>query len=61
MVDSAVQHQKWERNTYPGKRELLFKKLKMEKLKTKILLEITILNEQEPSVQSADKTKAVQV
>ena len=33
----------------------------MEKLKTKILLEITILNEQEPSVQSADKTKAVQV
>ena len=33
----------------------------MEKLKTKILLEITILNEQEPSVQPADKTKAVQV
>ena len=36
-------------------------KLKKEKLKTKKLLKITILGEQEPSVQSADRTKAVQV
>ena len=36
-------------------------KLKKEKLKTKKLLKITILDEQEPSVQSADRTKAVQV
>ena len=36
-------------------------KLKKRKLKTKKLLKITILDEQEPSVQSADRTKAVQV
>ena len=36
-------------------------KLKKGKLKTKKLLKITILDEQEPSVQSADRTKAVQV
>ena len=36
-------------------------KLKKGKLKTKTLLKITILDEQEPSVQSADRTKAVQV
>ena len=36
-------------------------KLKKGKLKTKKLLKITILDEQEPSVQSADRIKAVQV
>ena len=36
-------------------------KLKEEKLKTKKLLKITILGEQEHSVQSADRTEAVQV
>ena len=36
-------------------------KLKKGKLKTKKLLKITILDEQEPSVQSADRTRAVQV
>ena len=36
-------------------------KLKKRKLKTKKLLKITILGEQEHSVQSADRTKAVQV
>ena len=36
-------------------------KLIRGKLKTKKLLKITILDEQEPSVQSADRTRAVQV
>ena len=36
-------------------------KLKKGKLKTKKLLKITILGEQEHSVQSADRTKVVQV
>ena len=36
-------------------------KLKKGKLKTKKLLKITILDEQEPSVQSADRTKSLQV
>ena len=36
-------------------------KLKKGKLKTKKFFKITILIEQEPSVQSADRTKAVQV
>ena len=36
-------------------------KLKNGKLKTKKLLTGTMLDEQEPSVQSADKTEAVQV
>ena len=36
-------------------------KLKKGKLKTKKLLKITILGEQEHSVQSADRTKAMQV
>ena len=36
-------------------------KLKKGKLKTKKLLKITIIDEQEPSVQSADKIKEVQV
>ena len=36
-------------------------KLKKGKLKTKKLLKITILGEQEHSVQSGDRTKAVQV
>ena len=36
-------------------------KLKKGKLKTKKLLKITILDEKEPSVQSTDRTKAVQV
>ena len=48
-------------NTYPGKEKLLFKKLKKGKVKTKKLLKLTILDEQESSVQSADRTKAVQV
>ena len=30
-------------------------------IKTKMLLKITILDEQEPSVQSTDRTKTVQV
>ena len=36
-------------------------KLKNRKLKTKKLLKITILGEQEHSVQSADRNKAVQI
>ena len=36
-------------------------KLKKGKLKTKKLLKITIIDEQEPSVQLADKIKEVQV
>ena len=36
-------------------------KLRKGKLKTKKLLKNTILGESEPSVQSAGKTKAVQV
>ena len=36
-------------------------KLKKGKLKTKKLLKITILGEQEHSVQSAERTKTVQV
>ena len=36
-------------------------KLKKGKLKTKKLLKITTIDEQEPSVQSADKIKEVQV
>ena len=36
-------------------------KLEKGKLKTKKLLKITILDEQEPSIKSADRTKAVQV
>ena len=36
-------------------------KLKKGKLKTKKLLKITTLGEQDHSVQSADRTKAVQV
>ena len=35
-------------------------KSKKEKLKTKKLLKMTILDEQEPSVKSADRSKAVQ-
>ena len=36
-------------------------KLKNGKLKTKKLLKITVLDEQEPSVQSAGRIKAVQI
>ena len=36
-------------------------KLKKGKLKTKKLLKLNILDEQEPSVQSADRSKALQV
>ena len=36
-------------------------KLKKGMLKAKRLLKITILDDQEPSVQSADRTKAVKV
>ena len=45
---------------YPGKGKLLFG-IKKEELKNKILLKMTILEEKEPSVQLADRTKAVQV
>ena len=48
-------------NTYPGKMKLLFEKLKKGKLKIKKLLKTTILDEQEPSVQSADRINAEQV
>ena len=41
-------------------KELLFE-IKKGKLKTEKLLKIAILDEQEPSRQSADRTKAVQV
>ena len=41
-------------------KKILFE-IKKRKVKTKKLLKITILDEQEPSVQSADRTKAVQV
>ena len=44
------------RNTYPGKRKLLFE-IKKGKLKTEKLLKIAILDEQEPSRQSADKPR----
>ena len=40
--------------TYPGKWKLLFK-IEKVKLKTKKLLKITILDEQESSVQSVDR------
>ena len=36
-------------------------KFKKGRLKSKKLLKITMLDEQEPSVQSADRTRAVQV
>ena len=36
-------------------------KLKKGKLKTKKLLKIAIFDEQEPSLQSVDRTKAAQV
>ena len=42
-----------------GKRKLLFE-IKKSKV-TKKLLKITLSEEQEPSVKSADRTKAVQV
>ena len=38
-----------------------YSKLKKRKLKTKNLLKITKFDEQGPSVQSADRTKAVEV
>ena len=40
---------------------VIFRNWKKKKVKTKKLSKITILDEQEPSVQSADITKAVQV
>ena len=48
-------------NTYPGrkKRKLLLE-IEKGKLKTKKLSKNTILDEQGPSVQSVDRTKAVQ-
>ena len=36
-----------------------YSKLKKRKLKTKTLLTITMLDEREPSAQSADRAKAV--
>ena len=48
------------RREYQGKGNY-YSKLKKGKLKTKKLIKITILDEQEPSIQSADRTKAVQV
>ena len=58
LVDSGLQHREW-RNTYPRKRKLLFEIEKKRKLKTKTLLTITMLDEREPSAQSADRVKAV--
>ena len=55
-----LQHRKW-RSTYPRKRKLLFEIEKSIMIKTKMLLKITVLDEQEPSVQSRDRTKTVQV
>ena len=46
-------------STGTGKKKLF--ELKKGKLKTKKSLKITILGEQEHSVQSADRTEAVQV
>ena len=43
------------------KRKLLFEIDKKGKLNTKRLSKVTILDEQEPSVQPADRTIAVQV
>ena len=40
--------------------EAIVQNLKKGKLKTKKLLNITIVDEQEPSVQSADRVKSVQ-
>ena len=40
--------------------EAIVQNLKKGKLKTKKLLNITIVDEQEPSVPSADRVKAVQ-
>ena len=57
---NGVQHQKLRGSTYPGKRKLLFE-IKKRKVKKEKLLKITISGEQEHSVQSADRTKAVQV
>ena len=51
-----MQHQKWEGNTCPGKRNLFFKKLQKGELKTKTLLKIAILD-----AQSADRTKTVKL
>ena len=50
---------KMRREYWSSKKEVC-SKLKTGKLKTKKLLKITILEKQEPSVQSADRTKAVQ-
>ena len=47
--------------TYQGEVNYCFKLKKAKKLKTKKLLKNTILAEQEHSVQSADRTKTVQV
>ena len=60
MVDNGVQHRKWGGNTYPGKKKLLFE-IKKGKLKTKKLVQIIKLDEQELSIQSVDRTKAVEV
>ena len=48
-------------NTYSGKRTLLFEFEKKVKLKTKKLSKLTIIDEQEPSVESVYGTKAVQI
>ena len=46
----------------PKERKLLYcSKLKKGKLKTKKLLKMTMLDGQKSAVESADKTKAVQV
>ena len=50
-----------EGNNFIQRKRNYYSKLKKGNFKIKKLIKITILDEQEPSVQSADRTKAVQV
>ena len=59
LVDSGVQHQQWGGNIQ--EKGNYCSKLKKEKLKNRKLFKITMLDQQQPSVQSKDRTKAVQV
>ena len=71
LVNNGVQYRKWGGNTYPGKRRLarlihgvnpmaysigpIVRNFKKGKLKTKTMLKIIILDEQELSVQSSEQ------
>ena len=46
---------------YLSRKEIIVRNWKKGKLKIKTLTKITLLDEQEPSVQSTGRTKAVQV